>query len=97
MRDWFLVFLLPLVACGQTAQSDKRGLKFWPQFRGPLGTGEAPGANPPIQWNEDKNVRWKIPLPGHGLSTPVLWNDRLFLTTAAVSYTHLTLPTICSV
>ena len=55
---------------------------FWPQFRGPLGTGEAPKADPPIEWSEDKNVRWKIELPGRGHATPVLWGDRLFVATA---------------
>jgi len=38
----------------------------WPQWRGPLGVGVAPGANPPIEWSESKNVRWKIALPGKG-------------------------------
>ncbi len=54
----------------------------WPQFRGPLGTGEAPNAKPPVEWSETKNVRWKIDLPGLGHSTPVLWRDRLFVTAA---------------
>ncbi|HSR69661.1 MAG TPA: PQQ-binding-like beta-propeller repeat protein [Acidobacteriota bacterium] len=55
---------------------------YWPQWRGPLGTGVAPEADPPIEWGEDKNVRWKIALPGKGHSTPVIWGDRIFLTTA---------------
>lgn len=54
----------------------------WPQWRGPLATGEAPHADPPIRWSEQENVRWKVELPGKGHSTPVLWGDRLFLTTA---------------
>src|SRR5438128_8487356 len=54
----------------------------WPQWRGPLGTGVAPFAQPPLEWSETKNVRWKIPLPGRGHSTPIVWGDRLFLTTA---------------
>ncbi|MBI4622712.1 MAG: PQQ-like beta-propeller repeat protein [Verrucomicrobia bacterium] len=54
----------------------------WPQWRGPLGTGVAPHANPPVEWSEDKNIRWKIPLPGKGHSTPLIWGDRLFVTTA---------------
>lgn len=56
--------------------------EFWPQFRGPLGTGVAPKASPPVEWSEDKNVRWKTELPGLGHATPVLWGDRLFVTTA---------------
>ena len=55
---------------------------FWPQWRGPLSTGVAPHANPPVEWSESKNIRWKIALPGSGHSTPVIWGDRVFLTTA---------------
>jgi outer membrane protein assembly factor BamB len=54
----------------------------WGQWRGPLGTGVGPHADPPIEWSETKNVRWKTPLPGLGHSTPVVWGDRIFLTTA---------------
>lgn len=56
--------------------------KNWPAWRGPLATGESPVGNPPIEWNESKNIRWKIPIPGKGLSTPVVWGDRIFITTA---------------
>src|SRR5947208_6857609 len=54
----------------------------WAQWRGPLGTGVSPAANPPITWNEKKNIRWKTPLPGKGHSTPIVWGDHIFLTTA---------------
>lgn len=54
----------------------------WPSWRGPLGTGVAPHADPPIEWSEESNIRWKRPLPGVGHSTPVVWDDRIFLTTA---------------
>lgn len=54
----------------------------WPQWRGPLSTGVAPHATPPIEWSETKNVRWKTPLPGKGHSTPVVWGDLVFVTTA---------------
>ena len=55
----------------------------WPQWRGPLHTGEATRGNPPLEWSEDKNVRWKVEVPGLGKSTPVVWNDLVFVTTAA--------------
>jgi outer membrane protein assembly factor BamB len=55
---------------------------FWPQWRGPLGTGVAPRAEPPLEWSEEKNVRWKVALPGLGHSTPIVWGERIFLTTA---------------
>jgi outer membrane protein assembly factor BamB len=54
----------------------------WPQWRGPLGTGVAPEANPPLEWSETKNIRWKTRLPGKGHSTPIVWGKRLYLTTA---------------
>jgi len=54
----------------------------WAQWRGPLATGVAPNADPPIVWSEEKNVRWKVELPGNGHSTPIIWGDRIFLTTA---------------
>ena len=54
----------------------------WPQFRGPLGTGEAPHADPPLEWSEEKNVKWKTALPGLGHSSPVVWGDRVFVTAA---------------
>lgn len=54
----------------------------WPQWRGPLGTGVAPHGKPPVTWGEDQNIRWKIPVPGKGHSTPIVWGDRIFITTA---------------
>lgn len=55
----------------------------WPQWRGPLGTGTAPDADPPVEWSEESNIRWKAVLPGRGHSTPIVWGDRIFLTAAA--------------
>ena len=55
---------------------------FWPQWRGPLGTGVAPHGTPPVEWSESTNVRWKVAIPGRGSSTPVIWGDRLFVLTA---------------
>ena len=56
----------------------------WPQWRGPLATGVAPTADPPLSWNEadGTNIRWKTAIPGRGHSTPIVWGDRIFLTTA---------------
>lgn len=66
----------------QTSFADEDATSNWPQWRGPLGTGVAPGADPPVEWSEKKNIRWKIELPGLGHSTPVIWGDRIFLTAA---------------
>ncbi len=52
----------------------------WSHWRGPLGTGESPDATPPIEWSEDKNVHWRTQLPGLGHSSPVVWENTIFLT-----------------
>jgi outer membrane protein assembly factor BamB len=54
----------------------------WHRPRGPSGQGNAIGGKPPVEWSETKNIVWKTPLPGEGNSSPTLWNDRIFLTTA---------------
>ena len=59
------------------------GLADWPQFRGPLGNGHMPdGSKLPSVWGEEKNVAWKIALPGRAWSSPVVWGDKVWLTTA---------------
>jgi outer membrane protein assembly factor BamB len=54
----------------------------WPGWRGPLGNGISPDADPPTEWSEERNVRWKATVPGRGSSTPVVWKDLVFLLTA---------------
>lgn len=58
------------------------GLAQWPSWRGPLGTGVAPLAEPPTVFSAERNLRWKTPIPGRGFSTPVVWGDHVFVTTA---------------
>jgi outer membrane protein assembly factor BamB len=53
----------------------------WARFRGPNGTGVSEATTVPAQWTE-KDVNWKVELPGIGHSSPVLWGDRIFLTSA---------------
>ncbi len=54
----------------------------WPQWRGPGGLGVAANASLPLNWNATDNVLWKAPIEGRGLSSPIVWGDRIFLTTA---------------
>ncbi|MCH7725611.1 MAG: PQQ-like beta-propeller repeat protein [Planctomycetes bacterium] len=77
-----LAALIAFCLISLSAAADGAGPDYWPQWRGPLGTGVAPGGNPPVEWSEEKNIRWKTPLPGKGHSTPIVWGDRIFLTTA---------------
>jgi outer membrane protein assembly factor BamB len=77
-----LVILLSLSAiAARAAENDK----YWPQWRGPLRTGEAPKADPPSEWSETKNVKWKAEIPGRGSATPVVWEDKIFVLTAIPS------------
>jgi outer membrane protein assembly factor BamB len=52
----------------------------WPQFRGPGGNGTASDRNLPVRWSATENVAWKTDLPGHGTSSPIVWEDKIFLT-----------------
>jgi outer membrane protein assembly factor BamB len=74
------IVLLSLGAAGSsTAPLDER---YWPQWRGPQFNGVAPIGNPPIEWSEDHNVAWKVEIPGGGYSSPIIWEDKIFLLTA---------------
>ncbi|MFC2125172.1 PQQ-binding-like beta-propeller repeat protein [Bacteroidota bacterium] len=57
----------------------------WPQWRGPKATGEAVYGNPPVEWSEMKNIKWKIEIPGKGLSTPIIWEDKIFISTSVAT------------
>jgi outer membrane protein assembly factor BamB len=63
----------------------------WPQWRGPSANGVAPGAAPPLEWSESQNIRWKVPIPGRGSGSPIVWGDRVFVLTA-VSESGATVP-----
>jgi outer membrane protein assembly factor BamB len=54
----------------------------WPAWRGPTGQGRSAETNLPTKWSATENVKWKIPLPVAGNSTPITWGDKLFLTQA---------------
>ena len=56
----------------------------WPSFRGSGAMGIAEGHPLPVEWDLDsgKNVKWLTPIPGLGLSSPAIWGDRVFVTTA---------------
>ena len=71
-----------------TAKSAKRQ---WAQWRGPLATGQGIDADPPTEWSEQRNIRWKRAIPGLGHSTPIVWGDRVFVT-AAIPFGEKRLP-----
>jgi outer membrane protein assembly factor BamB len=74
------VALTATVASAAEPSTDR--LSNWHHWRGPEATGVAPLANPPLQWDEESNLQWKVEIPGRGSSTPIIWNDRVFILTA---------------
>jgi len=58
------------------------GLRYWPRWRGPSGQGLVTGTNYPDRWSATENVAWKAAVPGQGNSSPIVWGDRIILTTA---------------
>ena len=56
---------------------------YWPHWRGPSVQGIVEGKGYPDRWSDTENVLWKVAVPGRGHSSPIVWGDRIFLTTAA--------------
>jgi hypothetical protein len=52
----------------------------WPGFRGPLGTGQSGEKGLPVKWSATEGVKWKAPLPGPGMSSPIVWGSQVFVT-----------------
>ena len=67
-----LLFLLTSVASGTN----------WAHWRGPSANGSSPDANPPLEWSETKNIKWKVPVPGRGSGSPVVWENKIFVVSA---------------
>jgi outer membrane protein assembly factor BamB len=63
------------------AHSDQYN-RNWPQWRGPAGNGLVLHGNPPLHWSEDKNIKWKVAIPGLGHATPIIWENKIFVLTA---------------
>ena len=70
-------FLLTVLLSGVAGAQNE-----WPQWRGPTGNGVAPNTTPPTTWSSSENIAWKTAIPGRGHSTPIVWGDQIFLTTA---------------
>ncbi len=56
-------------------------IENWPGFRGPRGDGSSLELDLPVRWSAGENVAWKTPIPGKGHSSPIIWNDRVFVVT----------------
>lgn len=60
----------------------------WPRFRGATGQGLSGETNLPLEWNPEKNIAWKTEIPGEGWSSPIVWGDRVFVTTTTENNTQ---------
>jgi outer membrane protein assembly factor BamB len=78
-RAWLSVVCAAVCAAGVVR--GQAGQANWPQWRGPALNGVVPG-DAPLEWSDSRNVSWKIEIPGRGYSSPIVWGDKLFLTTA---------------
>jgi outer membrane protein assembly factor BamB len=76
LRQFLLTGLAALLLTGPAAAGD------WPGWRGPYGDGTCDDPAVPLRWSETENVGWKVPVPGNGHSSPIVWGERVFLTTA---------------
>ncbi len=84
------MLLMAGMALGMGAAADEarmiavegEGAKYWPQWRGPSGQGHVVEAAYTDAWSPTAHVAWKVPLPGRGNSSPIVWGDRIYLTTA---------------
>lgn len=89
----------PAAAMGTTAPApqvelrilvaDGEGQDYWPNWRGPSGQGLVEGSGYPDTWSDTDNVLWKASVPGVGHSSPIVWDDRIFLTTSYENGTRM--------
>ena len=77
-----LIVRVPLVVAFLLAGSPATAEDNWPRFRGPHGTGVAETDAPPDTWSTTENIRWVTEIPGRGWSSPIVWGDRVFVTSA---------------
>ncbi|MDA8743773.1 PQQ-like beta-propeller repeat protein [Rubripirellula amarantea] len=74
----YLAALMPLLlsVCPSVSWADN-----WPHWRGDGGNGVAENANPPTEFSNARNVKWKVAIPGQGSGSPAVWEDKIFVTT----------------
>ena len=78
MKPWatMIFFTLLLIVVQVTVAEN------WPHWRGPRHDGTSSETNMPVKWSKTENVLWRLPLPGPAGATPVVWEDKIFLTSA---------------
>ena len=78
---WCIYLSLSVAAANAQAKA-KDFLTNWPEWRGLYNSGFAPEGNPPVEFCETKNVKWKIEIPGKGHATPIVWGNQIIIQTA---------------
>jgi outer membrane protein assembly factor BamB len=82
LRAFVAVLALAFVTGSGPARSRPPEPDNWPQWRGPGGLAVGVAADYPGEWSPTEHIAWKTPIPGRGHSSPVVWGDRIFLTTS---------------
>src|SRR5258708_21208933 len=80
-----LVALLWITAAATLSAREPKPEDTWPGFRGHEMSGVAATANIPDRWSTNENVKWAVPVAGHGWSSPIVWGDTVFVTSAISS------------
>src|SRR5881397_3949883 len=80
VRVLLLAVALSLFGSRAPAQGPQSPGTDWPRWRGPNADGVADGRKLPIRWSKTENVRWSVTLPGWGTSSPVVYGDKVFVT-----------------
>ena len=73
----FILLSISLASCLVIEANEQ-----WSQFRGHYGNGIIKSTSAPINWSDDTNIDWKTPIHDRGWSSPVIWNDQIWMTTA---------------
>ncbi len=94
----FAVLLLITVGAAASASDratmlvvEGEGANYWPGWRGPSHQGYVKGSGYPDKWSETDNVQWRVSVPGAGNSSPIVWSNRLFLTTSKAGGSEVSL------
>lgn len=95
MRSWSIkVTMFGLASLAVFAMAVQSRAADWPQFRGPNGTAVSMETGLPTRWSQTENLRWKVDLPGRGLSNPVIADGRVYVT-ASSGYLESRLHVLC--
>ena len=79
-KGWECLILMAVLVTAALSHGASSGAN-WPQFRGPASLGVSENPNLPDRWDTTQNVAWNVEVPGRGWSSPIIWGDRVYLTT----------------